>query len=106
MSPRSRYGRQCAACRFMIARSSSVRVWAKSGRGAMRRKTNVGMWRTLRESNPGRSRGRVALDDRDSGLDHERGDRQDRDEREDPEEQAEAPATRAPAGRAFGAVPA
>src|SRR5271166_5702059 len=48
MSPRSRYGRQWSAWRFMISRSESVRLWAKSGRGAMRRRTKVGMPRTLR----------------------------------------------------------
>ena len=47
MSPRSRYGRQWAAWRFMISRSASVIVWAKFGRGAMRRRTKVGMQRTL-----------------------------------------------------------
>src|SRR5256714_13234572 len=48
MSPRSRYGRQWAAWRFMISRSASVRLWAKSGRGAIRRRTKAGMPRTLR----------------------------------------------------------
>ena len=47
MSPRSRYGRQWAAWRFMISRSASVIVGAKFGRGAMRRRTKVGMQRTL-----------------------------------------------------------
>src|SRR5579862_1950013 len=47
MSPRSRYGRQWAAWRPMISRSDSVRLCAKSGRGAIRRRTKVGMRRTL-----------------------------------------------------------
>jgi hypothetical protein len=42
------YGRQWAAWLFMISRSDSVKVWAKFGRGAMRRKAKVGMRRTLR----------------------------------------------------------
>src|SRR6478672_7634346 len=36
----------------MISRSESVRVWAKFGRGAMRRRTKVGMRRTLRQIEP------------------------------------------------------
>ena len=47
MLPRSRYGRQWAAWRFMTSRSASVIVWAKFGRGAMRRRTKMDMQRTL-----------------------------------------------------------
>src|ERR1035441_10284373 len=53
MSPRSRYGLQWEAWLCMISRSASVRVWAKFGRGAMRRKTKVGTRQTLRPWAPG-----------------------------------------------------
>ena len=41
------YGPQWVAWRFIISRSASVIVWAKFGRGAMRRRTKMGMQRTL-----------------------------------------------------------